>query len=98
MLDLRKYLEKKDFQAVRSPEEIDEKTIFSVFNTVIQGEYGLRGKDNIEPRFYKGKKLFVGFQSSLWASEIWLNRKSLAEKTNSLIGLEVIREIKVSMD
>lgn len=98
MLDLKQYLEKKDFQAPKNPEEIDEKTIFSIFNTVVQREYGARGKDNIEPRFYKGKKLFVGFRSSLWASEIWLNRKNLMEKTNSLIGVDIIQEIKVSMD
>lgn len=98
MLNLRQYLEKKNFQAPRVLKEIDEKTIFSVFNMVIQGEYGTRGEENIEPRFYKEKKLFVGFRSSLWASEIWLNRKSLMEKTNTLLGLEAIREIKVSMD
>lgn len=98
MLDLRQYLEKKNFQAPKELKEIDEKTIFSVFNKVIHAEYGTRGEENIEPRFYKEKKLFVGFRSSLWASEIWLNRKNLTEKTNSMLGLEAIREIKVSMD
>ncbi len=98
MLDLKQYLEKKDFQAPKELKEIDEKTIFSVFNKVIHAEYGMRGEENIEPRFYKEKKLFVGFRSSLWASEIWLNRRNLTEKTNSMLGLEAIREIKVSMD
>lgn len=98
MLDLKQYLEKKNFQTPREVGELDDKTIFSVFNKVIQGEYGMRGQENIEPRFYKEKKLFVGFRSSLWASEIWLNRKGLMEKTNSMLGLEAVREIKVSMD
>lgn len=98
MLNLRQYLEKKNFQAPREPEEMDEKTIFSVFNKVVQSEYGGRGQENIEPRFYKERKLFVGFRSSLWASEIWLNRKNLMEKTNSMLGMDAIREIKVSMD
>lgn len=98
MLDLKQYLAKKDFQAPKELKEIDEKTIFSVFNKVVHMEYGTRGGENIEPRFYKEKKLFVGFQSSLWASEIWLNRKNLAEKTNGLLGLDAIHEIKVSMD
>lgn len=98
MLDLKQYLEKKNFHAPRELKEIDEKTIFSVFNKVIQSEYGARGQENIEPRFYKEKKLFVGFRSSLWASEIWLNRKNLMEKTNSMLGLDAIEEIKVSMD
>lgn len=98
MLDLKQYLEKKNFHAPRELKEIDEKTIFSVFNTIVYGEYGMRGQENIDPRFYKEKKLFLGFRSSLWASEIWLNRKNLIEKTNSMLGLEVIREIKVSMD
>lgn len=98
MLDLKQYLEKKNFQAPKELKEIDEKTIFSVFNKVIQSEYGVRGQDNIEARFYKEKRLFVGFRSSLWASEIWLNRKNLLEKTNSMLGLDAVQEIKVSMD
>lgn len=98
MLNLRQYLEKKNFQAQKELKEIDEKTIFSVFNKVVHAEYGTRGGENIEPRFYKEKKLFISFRSSLWASEIWLNRKNLAEKTNALLGLSAIQEIKVSMD
>lgn len=98
MLDLKQYLEKKDFREKIVAERMDEKTIFSVFRMVIHAEYGERGRENIEPRLYKDQRLFVGFRSSLWASEIWLNRKNLIEKTNSLLGGEVIREIKVSMD
>jgi hypothetical protein len=55
MLDLKQYLEKKNFHAPRELKEIDEKTIFSVFNTIVYGEYGMRGQENIEPRFYKEK-------------------------------------------
>jgi hypothetical protein len=98
MLDLKQYLEKKNFQEKRLPGELDEKTIFSVFRMVIQSEYGDRGRESIEPRLYREQRLFVGFQSSLWASEIWLNRKNLMEKTNSMLGIEAIHEIKVSMD
>jgi hypothetical protein len=98
MLDLKQYLEKRDFQGKCPPGELDEKTIFSVFRMVIQSEYGDRGKESIEPRLYKERRLFVGFQSSLWASEIWLNRKSLIEKTNSMLGAQAILEIKVSLD
>lgn len=99
MLDLQHYLQKKTFTPTPEKEAaLDDKTVFSVFQSVIESEYGIRGRSHIEPKFYKEKKLFVGFKSSLWASEVWLNREGLKEKTNTLLGFQGIQEIKVSMN
>lgn len=103
MRNLSEYLQKKNFSPIvdegeEISREIDDKTVFSVFRMVVEGEYGARGKENIEPRFYQKKKLFVSFRSSLWASEVWLNREHLKKKLNETLGFQGIDEIKVSMN
>lgn len=79
-------------------ENLDEKTIFFIAKKVLVMEYGVRGGENIIPTLYKDKKLFLSSRSSLWGNEIWLERKSLREKMNILLGGEAIVEIKLGRD
>jgi predicted nucleic acid-binding Zn ribbon protein len=74
---------------------LDDQTIFYMFKKMIAQEYGSRGEHNIEARYYKNKKLFVAAKSSLWMSELQLNRKHFIDKMNQQLGTEAIQEIKV---
>lgn len=76
--------------------DIDEKTIFHIAKRVVTEEYGARGSENIIPVFYKEKKLFFSPRSSLWASEILLQRVRLRQRMNEILGREEVREIGVS--
>lgn len=74
---------------------VDDQSVFYVFKKIISQEYGARGEQNIEARYYKDKKLFVASKSSLWMSELQLNRKHFTDKMNEELGIEAILEIKV---
>lgn len=78
------------------PKEIDEKTIFHIAKRVVTEEYGARGGENIIPVFYKEKKLFLSPRSSLWASEILLQRTRLCARINDILGTEAVKEIKIT--
>ena len=75
---------------------IDEKTIFFLAEKILLSQYGVRGKENISPKFWKDGKLFLFSQNSLWAGEVWTNRESIRTKINQEIGEEIVSEIKVS--
>lgn len=90
------YQKQKQISLPKKEKEIDEKTIFHIAKRVIIAEYGKRGGENISPTFYKNKKLFLSPKTSLWASEIMLERESLRECVNKMIGSKVIEEIKIS--
>ena len=75
---------------------IDEKTIFFLVGKVISLQYGIRGRENISPKYWKEGKLFLLAQNSLWAGEVWANREYIRMKINEEIGSEVISEIKVT--
>ncbi|NTW13846.1 MAG: DUF721 domain-containing protein [Candidatus Moranbacteria bacterium] len=76
--------------------DADEKTIFFLAEKVVLGLYGVRGRENIVPRYWKGGKLFFSCQSPLWANELWITREILSEKINQELGNVVVKEIKVS--
>lgn len=98
MKTIKKLLSQKQKLLSSSPKEkeIDEKTIFHIARRVITEEYGKRGSENIIPIFYKDKKLFLSPGSSLWASEIMLERVRLRKLINKTIGADAIKEIKIS--
>ena len=73
---------------------LDEKTIFHVVQKVINEEYGIRGKTNLKPDFYKNGKLFIQSESSVWKNELWINRTEIIFKLNKYLGSEEIKEIK----
>ncbi len=95
MRSLKKILSQKR-QQPSAQREIDEQTIFYIAKQVILEEYGKRGGENITPTFYKDKKLFFRPKSSLWASEVLLERTHLCKQINQIIGAEVVKEIKIS--
>lgn len=75
---------------------LDDKTIFFLFEKVIQEEYGNMGRANLRPDYYKNGKLFVKAVSSNWASELFQNRTRFIQKFNEELGREELREIKVN--
>lgn len=77
-------------------DSIDEKTIFHIAKRVVIEEYGARGGENIIPVFCKEKKLFLSPRSSLWASEVILQRVYLCRRINEILGTEAVEEIKIS--
>lgn len=74
---------------------LDDQTVFYVFKKLIHREYGARGEQNIEARYYKDKKLFVAARNSLWMSELRLNRAHLVDALNQELGSEGVVELKV---
>lgn len=97
MKRLDSFLERKYAvgQGQESHRKIDEQTLFYVFGKVIAEEYGAKGTENIQARFYKDKKLFVAARTSLWANELALDRAEIIAKLNQVLGQEAIQEIKV---
>lgn len=79
-----------------APKEADEQAVFHIARKAIAEEYGVRGGENIIPVLYKEKKLFLAPRSSLWASEVLLQRERLAKRINAAIGTEAVEEIKVA--
>ncbi len=74
---------------------LDDQTVFYVFKKIISQEYGARGEQYIEPRYYKNKKLFVAAKNSLWMNELQLSRHHFIEALNKELGDGAIIEIKV---
>lgn len=89
---LGNYLAKKNIKQVR---EIDEKTVFHLFNIIIREEYGRVGSVNIVPRYYKNGKIFVNIKGSNWANELWLSKIDVIKKINNRIGSNEIRDIGI---
>jgi len=90
---LKSFLNRKNFN---KKTDLDEKTVFCVFEKIIKREYGRMGGENIKPRYYKKGKIFVKTGSSNWANEIWLNRADLAKKINQELGSDEIKEIALN--
>lgn len=93
MRTLKDLLPKKHLSVAK---EVDEKTVFHIAKRVVEQEYGVRGVENITPVFYKEKKLFLAPRSSLWASEILLQRVHLTKCINATLGTEAVIEIKIT--
>ena len=86
------YLERKKINAVK---EIDQKTVFHLFDIVIREEYGRVGGVNIRARFFKDGNIFVDIRGSNWANELWMNKSIVISKINKKIGNNEIKDIKV---
>lgn len=92
MKHLGKFLKYKKITAKR---EIDNETIFFIFNKIIEINYGQMGKNNIKTSYYKNGNIFLEITNSNWANEIWLNRKLLIDEINKKIGGDEIKDIKI---
>lgn len=77
-----------------SQKEVDEKTIFYLFQKIIRRQYGERGEGGISFVFFREGVLGVRTKTPLWANEIWLVRGDLVRELNELLEDEVIRDIK----
>lgn len=75
---------------------IDDKTVFYLCKRVLVEEYGIRGGENIIPVLYKDGKLFLSPRSSLWASEITLQKTHLCKRINALLGSDEVCEVKLA--
>ncbi len=100
MRSLKDYFKEKDQGDENSSEitarDLDDKTIFHVFNVVIGENYGSQGQKNIIPTLYRSNTLFVSFKSSLWAQEVWIQRRMLLRKMEEKLGVGVVVHIKTA--
>jgi len=92
MKSLGKFLK---YKKLKVKKEIDNDTVFYIFNKIIEVKYGEVGKANIKTSFYKDGNIFLEIKNSNWANEIWLNKEMLIEEVNKKIGGDDIKEIKV---
>jgi hypothetical protein len=74
----------------------DEKTVFFLVEKGMAELYGVRGRENVSPRYWKNGKLFLSCRSPLWANELWITRESLRERINAELGYEGVKEIKTT--
>lgn len=74
---------------------LDDQTVFYIFRKIVAQEYGARGEQYIEARYYKNKKLFVAAKNSLWMSELQMSRDHFIALINKEIGTDAVTEIKV---
>jgi predicted nucleic acid-binding Zn ribbon protein len=92
MKSIKNYLSKKDLFQTRN---IDEKTIFYIFKKVVKEEFGNIGADKFKAEYFKDKTIFIKSDSSVWSSELWLNKDKIVRKINQEAGGKVIEKIKI---
>lgn len=73
----------------------DEKSIFFAFEKIIKEEFGSRGVKNLKADYLKNKNLFIVCESSVWKSELNLNKEEIKNKLNKELGSVEILEIKI---
>ena len=76
--------------------ETDEKTVFFLAEKAISGLYGVRGRENLIPRYWNAGKLHFSCQSPLWANELWITKDALRDHINHELGEDAVKEIKIS--
>jgi hypothetical protein len=72
-----------------------DKDVFYVFDKVIKAEFGLIGITKFKADYFKDKKVFVKSQSSVWSSELMLNRAKIIRKMNDELGEGAIADMKI---
>lgn len=92
MKSLRNLLEKRKKKTGAS---LDEKDIFYIFQKVIREEYGNAGSGKFKADFFKNKTLFIKSESSVWASELWMNKDKIIKKIKEELGEGSVEKIKV---
>lgn len=75
--------------------DLDEKTVLYITRKVIEEEYGKKGAENVVPKRYKDKTLFINALQSVWANEIVLEKERLCVLLNKKLGKGGIQEIRV---
>ncbi len=92
MRTLKSLLEKK---VIKPKKNLDEKTIFFLWQKIIEREYGKQGVKNIKFSFYKNKTLYIAIKNSNWRNEIWMKKSFLCEELNKKIGQPEVKKIVV---
>jgi hypothetical protein len=93
MKNLKQLLKQKK---VGTHAQLDQKSVFYVFQTVIKDEYGRQGLENLKPVSYQDNRIFVKALESAWASEIWLRRGEIVKLINRQLGIEEIKDISMA--
>lgn len=78
-----------------SKKVIDEKTVFFLFNKIIEEQYGKRGRIVIFPAKYQEKILLVRVASPLWAQELITERGGICNSLNKSLGEEVLVDLRI---
>jgi len=86
-------LNKKKTSNVFSP-DIDDKTIESVFLSILKKEMKNISRADIREAKLKNQKLFVKTIHPAVASEIWRRREKIVSEVNRELGREIIKEIR----
>lgn len=74
---------------------LTDKDIFYVFEKVIREEFGNMGILKLKADFFKNKTVFVKSASSVWGSELFINKKQIIRKMNERLGDDAVKEIKL---
>ncbi|HWQ59544.1 MAG TPA: DciA family protein [Candidatus Fimivivens sp.] len=74
----------------------DEKTVFFLTEKVIKELYGVRGSENVTPRYFRSGKLFLSCRNALWANELWMTRDTLCSRINLELGYEGVTDVKTA--
>lgn len=75
--------------------EVDEKTIFFLFNRIIEEQYGKRGRSIIHPSRYQERVLTLRVMSPLWANELVLQETVLRKRLNKALDEEIVQMIRI---
>lgn len=75
---------------------LEDKDIFYLFERIIKQEYGNQGTKNLKAGYYKNGKLYIKSDSSIFSSELLLNKNEIIRKLNQEIGNNEIVDIKVN--
>lgn len=86
---------KKKSGGVKKTSQIDEKTLLFVCNKVILNNFGEIGRGKIIPEKIIGKTLVLKIESSLWSSEVWLNREMIIREINNELDDNILEKIKI---
>jgi hypothetical protein len=75
---------------------LSDKDFFYLFERIIRQEYGNQGAKTLKPVYVKNGKIFVKSDSSLFSSELLLNKKTIIQKINKEIGSEEVTDLKIN--
>jgi hypothetical protein len=81
---------------VRKTPPLDDSTLFFLFLRIMKQWFGEQGGQKVSPTRFAEGTLFVKCPSSLWRSELALQKESLLEALNREAGQEAVKEIHIS--
>lgn len=91
MKSLRDLINKKK---TTGPLNLDDQTVFYVFRKVVKEEFGNVGVEKFASDYFGKGVLVVKSESSVWASELWLNRDKIIRLINKELGSDAVKKIR----